>query len=109
MLENATIGWIEVSGLHMDSQFIRDYPFLMFRANSFGGNIMYVDFYNPHSKHIGRLWVKARTTESQTFILNLRDLNLPPDDYIWRIALVFRSVNDLKTFQINWIAILDIA
>ena len=93
-------GWIKTEGLHID---FHSHNLLILSANALGGIIDYIDIYSSQNQRIGRCLITVSGKEPPTLVLDMRVLNLPPDEYIWKIAIIFRSVDEYRTFQINFI------
>jgi hypothetical protein len=97
--KNATEGWVEVKNLNLNYSI---YPYMFLKVNTLGGKIGYVDFYDSQNKLIGR-GNPILISNFTVFLLNLQTLELPYGDSIFRIAIVFDSVNGSNTFLIDWV------
>jgi len=103
--QNATEGWIEARGLEVNYQ---SYPFILMWANTNGGILNYIDFYNPQNKFMGRWKIGSTTSDWTIFIFDLRNLNLPADESIWRMVIVLSSVKESRSLLIEWIVFMNL-
>jgi len=93
-------GWIKTEGLNIDPNY---YNLLILSFNTMGGIIDYIDFYSSKNQHIGRYLIRVSEKETQILVKNIDVLNSLQDENIWKISIVFRSVDEYRTFYINYI------